>query len=391
MEKPQFEVGFQAAFPPGWELPDLLRFDSGRPVQTAKEWLLRRPEVHRHTMPLAYGGIPATPARTLGVELHRAVVKGLGGARQVTMRVEADGHHAFLLRVFIPNLEGRLPVVLNGDACWHYATDDVITEVLRRGYVFAQFNRVEIRADVGKGNQPAASAAMPGIAGQPGELDESGGLGGSGPAAIAWWAWAYHRAVDVLLGCEFVDARAIAIVGHSRGGKAALLAGATDERIALTSANNSGAGGAGCFRWRDPAAETLNDLLDNFPHWLNPALKEFTGRENTLPFDQHFLKALIAPRALLTTEALGDVWANPAGAWQTHLAAQKVYELLGAKEKIAIAYRDGDHAHTFADWCCFLDFADSCLARSASAAQAPKALPAPPPASTTHTRSPGRI
>lgn len=137
-----------------------------------------------------------------------------------------------------------------------------------------------------------------------------------------------------------------------------MLAGATDPRIALTSANNSGAGGAGCFRNMHPGAETLPDLLGQFPHWFNPDLKAFVGRENALPFDQHFLKALVAPRALLTTEALGDAWANPAGTWQTHLAAQKVYALLGAGESIAVAYREGGHAHTFADWCCFLDFAD---------------------------------
>ncbi len=380
-EKPQFEADFQAAFPRGWELPDLLRSDSGQAVRDAAQWLLRRPEVHRHTVPLAYGEIPASPTRTVGVDLHSAVIKGLGGARLITLRVEADGRHAFLLRVFVPDRLGPLPVVLNGDACWHYATDEVITEVLRRAYVFAQFNRVEIAADVVKNNAAATSVATPGISGQPGKL---GGSGESGPAAIACWAWAYHRAVDALLGCEFVDARAIAVVGHSRGGKAALLAGATDERIALTSANNSGAGGAGCFRWRAAGAEKLADLLDNFPHWLNPALQEFAGRENALPFDQHFLKALIAPRALLTTEALGDLWANPSGAWQTHLAAQKVYEVLGAKEQIAIAYRDGAHAHTFADWCCFLDFADTCFVGI-------KALPAPPPGSTTHTMSGGRV
>ena len=88
-ETPQFEADFQAAFPRGWELPDLLCFDSGQAVQDAAQWLLRRRGVHRHIVPLAYGEIPATPARTAGVELHSAVIKSLGGARQVTIRVEA--------------------------------------------------------------------------------------------------------------------------------------------------------------------------------------------------------------------------------------------------------------------------------------------------------------
>jgi hypothetical protein len=99
--------------------------------------------------------------------------------------------------------------------------------------------------------------------------------------------------------------------------------------------------------------------MDRFPHWLNPALRSFIGHEQDMPCDQHFLKALIAPRALLTTEALGDLWANPAGTWQTHVAAQKVYDLLGASQKIACAYREGGHAHSYEDWCTMLDFADS--------------------------------
>ena len=87
-----------------------------------------------------------------------------------------------------------------------------------------------------------------------------------------------------------------AVVGHSRGGKAALLAGATDERIALTSANNSGAGGAGCFRWQAPGSETLAQVVDAF---------------------------------------------------------------MGAQDRIAIAFREGGHDHNRDDWRTLLDFCDT--------------------------------
>ena len=182
---------------------------------------------------------------------------------------------------------------------------------------------------------------------------------GQSHAALSIWAWAYHRAVDALLQFGFADRDRIAVVGHSRGGKAALLAGATDERISLTSANNSGAGGAGCFRWLGPGAETLTDVTAAFPHWFGPRLPQHAGREHELPFDQHFLKALIAPRALLTTEALGDHWANPEGTWQTHMAAREVYVFLGARSCIAIAYREGGHEHSLADWITLLDFCNA--------------------------------
>ena len=177
--------------------------------------------------------------------------------------------------------------------------------------------------------------------------------------ALAVWAWGYHRAVDALFQLDFVDQDCIAVVGHSRGGKAALLAGACDERIALTSANCSGAGGAGCFRFLGAGSETLADVLHAFPHWMSPNLAQFAGREDTLPFDQHFLKALIAPRALLTTEALQDLWANPLGTWLTHLAGREAYRFLGVPDRMAIRVREGGHDHCTADWLALLDFCES--------------------------------
>ena len=108
-----------------------------------------------------------------------------------------------------------------------------------------------------------------------------------------------------------------------------------------------------------PGAETLADVVGAFPHWFSPKLAQFAGREDALPFDQHFLKALIAPRALLTTEARQDPWANPTGTWLTHLAARKVYKFLGVEDRIAIAYREGGHDHGMADWRTLLDFRES--------------------------------
>lgn len=313
-------------------LPDLFVALDGTPVTSLSQWQARRAEIHRLSVPLAYGDWPAVPRETLGEVLHQAVVRSLGDARLWTCRVLADGRHAFLLRLYAPAGAGRFPVVLNGDACWHYAVDAVIGDMLRRGYAFAQFNRVEIVPDM-----PVA----PGAAG-----------------ALAAWAWGYHRAVDALLQLPLVDGSRIAVVGHSRGGKAALLAGATDERIALTSANNSGAGGAGCWRWGGPGSETLADITRAFPHWFGPQLAAYAGREHALPFDQHFLKALVAPRALFTTEALDDAWANPLGTWVTHEAARRLYDWLGVPQRIAIRYRAGGHAHAPGDWAALLDVAD---------------------------------
>ncbi|NQU09242.1 acetylxylan esterase, partial [bacterium] len=141
-------------------------------------------------------------------------------------------------------------------------------------------------------------------------------------------------------------------------GKTALLAGAIDERIALTVPHISGAGGAGCYRFPDAGGERLADLIEKIPYWFTPRLREYVGRESELPFDQHFLKAAVAPRALLSTDTRGDLWASPRGTRLTYEAARVVYRLLGAESRIGIWFREGGHAHTLPDWEALLDFAD---------------------------------
>ena len=327
------------------ELPNPFHFKNGGLVSTPADWALRRTELRDLIVETQYGGLPPAPLTTQCEYLHNYIMQNQNGAQLISCRVitGADPSFSFTLQLFVPAGDGPFPVVLNGDACWRYAGDEVIAEILGRGCLFAQFNRTEIASDV-KGSNRSSGLYT---------LYPEASFG-----ALAAWAWGYHRCVDVLTGMNFVDSARIAITGHSRGGKASLLAGATDERIALTCANNSGAGGAGSYLWQVPGSEKLSDLLLNFPHWLNPGMQKYAGRENELPFDQHYLKSLLAPRALLTTEALGDLWANPSGTWQTHLAAREIYRFLSAEDRIGIRYREGDHGHGLEDWKMFLDFMD---------------------------------
>lgn len=317
---------------------------SGQRITGPGQWPERRREIIGQLLPLVYGEMPPAPVSTRCACLHSALLRRLGGARLLSCRVTPLGMAPFLLRLFVPAGQGPVPVIVSGDGCWHYADDAALGAMLARGYAFAQFNRAEIAADPGAA---PSDLALPHAVAQYGTL--------------ASWAWAYHRVVDVLCTLAWIDAAAIAVVGHSRGGKAALLAGATDERIALTSANNSGAAGAGSWRHRGPGAETLADLLREYAYWFAPGLHAYAGREQELPFDQHLLKALVAPRALLTTEALQDHWANPQGSWQSHRAARCVFELLGADRRMGIVFRAGGHDHGLADWSSLLDFCDVVL------------------------------
>jgi hypothetical protein len=213
----------------------------------------------------------------------------------------------------------------------------------------------------------------------PDRPDERGGLRPylrtpAGPHAcgtIAAWAWGLHRTVDYVVTDKDLDPARIAVVGHSRLGKAALLAAAFDERIALAVAHQAGCGGTAPSR--GTVGESVKQINDHFPHWFCGAFKEFNGRPERLPFDQHCLAALVAPRPLLFSNAVEDTWANPEGQFRVLQAAEPVYRLLGAGGLDATAMpapgklvggtlgffiRPGRHSMTREDWGAFLDFAD---------------------------------
>jgi hypothetical protein len=333
-------------------VPALMRLNNGHAVDNPSAWALRRQELSNTALTQVYGPLPPLPALTSAELLHEAVSALLDGARVQSWRVLVDARQAFMLRVVLPAGHGPFAVLLSGDACWTYASEAVQKSVLARGYAWAEFNRVEIMSDL----PPEAGRAQTCAA-----------LAGVDTAAIAAWAWGFHRAVDALVQMPALKPLAIAVVGHSRGGKAALLAGALDERIALTSANNSGAAGAGSMRCLGQGAERLEDLVLAFPNWLPPFWQSRPASVHASGFDQHCLLASIAPRYLLNTQALDDLWANPAGTLATHLAARQVYEWLGAADRQVLAFRPGGHAQNEWDWQTLLSHMDSCF----------KGLPAP--------------
>jgi endo-1,4-beta-xylanase len=137
------------------------------------------------------------------------------------------------------------------------------------------------------------------------------------------------------------------------------LAGATDERIAVTNPNGSGIGGAGLNRLKGKGSERVESFYGSGNiFWFGQGWKDHRGRDGELPYDQHWLHSLVAPRGLLVTEGYEDFGANPAGTYAGLQASRKVWELLGAGGKVGWSFREGGHAHTLEDYVALLDFMD---------------------------------
>ena len=157
------------------------------------------------------------------------------------------------------------------------------------------------------------------------------GLTKPGPDAwgtIAAWAWGIERAVDYLRSDKDIDKARIAVVGHSRLGKTALLAGAFDERIALVIPHQAGCGGTAPSR--GTVGESVKRINTSFPYWFDATFKEFNDQPDRLPFDQNCLVALVAPRPVLFTNGVEDTWSNSKGQFEVLRAADAVYRFLDA-------------------------------------------------------------
>ncbi|MDH7570144.1 MAG: hypothetical protein QHJ73_11230 [Armatimonadota bacterium] len=330
------------------EFPDPFRFLNGERVATRAQWERRRAEIRALLLHYEYGQAPPAPANLTATTVATTPVLG-GAATEEKVQLTCGPGNAVKFTLYLTRPAGRrgpFPAIITGDVCWGRVDErkdaaGTLAEVVGRGYLLAEFDRTELDGD---------------------NADRSDGVHPLYPgydwATLAAWAWGYHRVVDYLLTRADVDARHIAVTGHSRGGKTALLAGALDERIALTVPNDSGCGGAGSYRFQNEGSETLEAITDRFPYWFHPRLQAFRGRVEHLPFDQHFLLSLVAPRALLSVNALGDKWANPLGSQLAYQAAREVYRFLGLPNRIGIAYREGPHAQNLDDWKALLDFAD---------------------------------
>ena len=192
------------------------------------------------------------------------------------------------------------------------------------------------------------------------------------PGKIMLWALAARCAANYLETCDFADMKNLAVAGHSRLGKTALITGALDSRFRFIYSNNAGCSGDALFRGKESRSEHIADITKNFPYWFCPAFKDFANRDDEVPFDQHFLLALNADRNIYVTSSMEDIWANPEAQLACCVAASPVCKLYGRtgideseiKEapffthsgSIGYHVRPGVHYLSRYDWNLFIDY-----------------------------------
>ena len=238
-----------------------------------------------------------------------------------------------------------------------------IAEITDRGYAVATAYYGDIDPDYDDGFQNGVHSLFPTYRASAQHRDRWG--------SIAGWAWGLSRLLDVLLQQPNIDADRVAVIGHSRLGKTALWAGASDPRFSIVIANNSGCGGAALERRN--FGETVVRINTSFPHWFCHKFRDYNQNEAAMPFDQHTIVACIAPRPVYIASATQDLWADPKGEYLSGWNATPVYKLLGYEglpaevpppPDTSVGNRVGYHSRTGAhdilsyDWQQFMNFSD---------------------------------
>ncbi len=313
-----------------YTLPDPLLGRDGRVIADARTWeQVRRPELLKLFEEHVYGRMPKTFDR-IGFRTTReakGMMNGSADLKETAITIARGGRSVTInLVMFLPSrAEGPVPVFLliNNRSVRNTAPDrDTLSDfwpaekVIAAGYGVAAFQVNDAAPDRRDTFQNGVMQLYPE------ELQRPDGM-----KAIGSWAWAASRVMDYFESEKRVDARRVALVGHSRGGKTSLWACAQDTRFAICISNNSGNTGAALSRRN--FGETVERINTSFPHWFADNYKKYNGRESELPVDQHMLIALAAPRPVYVTNATRDLWADPTGTYLALLHARPVFRLYG--------------------------------------------------------------
>ncbi len=394
---------------PAYTLPEALISSSGEKIDTPAQWnQQRRGEILRMFESEVYGRTPSVRLegiRAIVTEGPTDAMEGQATRKQVTIYFTAkdDGPRMDIL-IYSPkgkrnspafvgyNFEGNHAVTTDPAVKLAHSwlrnnekegiTENKATEksrgseksrwsidrIIARGYAVATIYYGDVDPDFDDDFQNGVEPLFYQANQKKPAPDEWGSIGA--------WAWGLSRALDYMETDNDINARQVAVLGHSRLGKTSLWAGAQDERFALVISNNSGCGGAALSkRW---FGETVSRINNSFPHWFCDNFNQYNNNEAAMPVDSHELIALIAPRPVYIASAIDDKWADPYGEYLSAVHADPVYRLLGTNGlgvdqvsetspaldqpmlngQIGYHVRTGGHDVLPYDWEQFMNFAD---------------------------------
>lgn len=379
------DVNYDEARLPHYELPPLLVAPDGRRITTPEEWrTIRRPQILALFSSLVYGSVPepANPIRQ-EFEVVKTDPEFMGGKatrKDVKIRLSNEsGRMEMHFLVFVPNgAEKPVPAFFkhsfNNTRSDDFDASPTRPGRLRNGWPLGDFfDRgygfcAVYQQDLVKHNEVEFLDSIHKLFYPDGQSFPKAGEWG----VLAACAWGAMRGMDYLETDEAIDHTRVAIMGHSKMGKATLWTAAQDERFALAISAQSGCAGAAL--WRRKSGETLKKMVTRFPYWLCRNAWKFVEQEDDLPVDQHMLLACIAPRPVYVHSGVEDTWADGRGEYLSAYHASEVYRLLGRKGleseaspevgkaiiESAVGYhiREGGHSIDAFDWERFMDFAD---------------------------------
>lgn len=372
----KFTPNYDESKVPQYTLPDVLTCNDGTKVTTKKQWeKKRRPEIMEMFQSQMFGRTPQEKIPVTYEQLSETTAfEGKATIKEVRFHFQNNGksHDATLMLVLPSQLNGKKCPVFVGlnfkgnketlmpDGAnarrWDYE------RIVDRGYAVATMHYNDIYPDQNGKSGESLQALF---------SDYSPELKDDTWQAIGTWAWGVSRIADYLETLPWVNKKELAVIGHSRLGKTSLWAGAQDPRFKVVISNDSGCGGAAISR--RCVGETVWRINTSFPHWFCKKFREYNDNESALPFDQHELLALVAPRAVYVASAEMDDWADQRGEFLAASAVGDVYHLYGllgleTKEmpglhqpimkSVGYHIRQGVHDVTNYDWRCYLDFCD---------------------------------
>lgn len=382
----QREANYDESKVPVFMVPPLLVNEEGKKVTSTREWENDcRPEILSLLADQEYGVMPAGDFDTK-YEVMATNPKALGG-KATCKQVKITFSKGYIERpvivlMYLPNqVKGKAPIFLGYNFAGNQTvrrdqeiipTSDAeraamqsrwpVEKIIAAGYGVATVDCNQVFPD-NTGGLPGSVLRLFGV-------NSEADLRMNTGQAMTAWAWGLSRVLDYLQTDPEVDSEKVIVMGHSRLGKAALWAGAQDTRFAAVVANESGCGGAAMSK--RAFGETVAIITSYFPYWFCKNFNAYANNEQSLPFDQHELLALIAPRPLYIASAEGDRWADPRGEYLSAKYASEVYELYGHKgitaedmppvntpvmNRVAYHIRTGNHDITDYDWEQYLRFA----------------------------------